>query len=155
MENPISINLIDNEQIKVAVKKLFINTDNRDWKNVNSCFASKVFLDYTSFAGGKSAVLTPQEITGSWSGFLPKFDATHHQIGNIVVKSDKENADVFCYGTAMHFKKIDSNNNVWIVVGTYDFHLIRKENNWLIDKMKFNFNFQYGNEELPKMVMNS
>jgi len=58
-------------------------------------------------------------------------------------------AKVFCYGTATHYLSNESKNNIWTVVGSYDFELKSIRNSWRITKMKFNLKYVDGNTDLP------
>jgi hypothetical protein len=141
-----------NKEIIEVVNKLFISVDNRDWESVKKIFDDTVLLDYTSMAGGEPANLTAVQIIDSWKGMLPGFDKTHHQLGNYIVESDSKKAKVFCYGIAMHYLANESKNNIWTVVGSYDFELKHANNIWRISKMKFNLKFIDGNNDLPCMA---
>lgn len=137
---------------KDAVNQLFIASDNRDWNQVEQTFAKDVLLDYSSM-GNPSVNLTPRQITDAWKTILPGFTHTHHQIGNIQETIYKNKAEVFAYGTATHYLE-DEIGNVWTVVGTYNFTLVKEGKHWKINKMKFNFKYQDGNLSLPKKAIN-
>ena len=141
-----------NEEIIEGVNKLFIAVDNRDWESVKKLFDDTVLLDYTSMAGGEPANLTAVQIIDSWKGLLPGFDKTHHQVGNYIIEPGSQKAKVFCYGTATHYLANESKNNIWTVVGSYDFELKHVNNNWRISKMKFNLKYIDGNNDLPRMA---
>ena len=147
-----------NEEISTVCLNIFIGTDERNWPRVERAFAPTVLLDYSSMSGQPAANLTPRQITTAWKGLLPGFDHTHHQIGNIIVtqhlgRSGPVSADVFCYGTATHYIANAPGGNLWTVVGTYSFHLVRAGNGtWQVDKMRFDVKYQDGNLELPKLA---
>ncbi|MCT4615947.1 MAG: nuclear transport factor 2 family protein [Marinifilaceae bacterium] len=138
---------MDKILINETVAKLFIATDNRDWKAVEDVFADVVLLDYSSFGAGAPANLKPKQITSSWKAVLPGFQFTHHQSGNFVTSIKSNLAHVFCYGTATHYLE-NEKGNVWTVVGSYDFELIQEKGSWKIKSMKFNFKYQDGNLDL-------
>lgn len=140
------------KQVQEAISRFFIAVDNRNWDDVRNLFADTVLLDYTSMVGGEPANLTSELIIESWKGLLPGFDCTHHQLGNFVINADLEIATAFCYGTATHYLKNDSGNNVWTVVGSYNFELISDASDWKISKMKFNLKYIDGNSSLPAMA---
>jgi hypothetical protein len=140
---------IEKQNATDVVNSIFINTDERNWGEVEACFADTVKLDYTSMVGGEPALLIPQQIIESWKGILPGFESTHHQIGNCAVKIINNKADLSCYGTASHYLPVEVGDPLWIVDGTYDFHLINKKDEWKVDKMKFYFKYQTGNTNLP------
>lgn len=140
------------KQVQETISRFFISVDNRNWDEVKMLFADTVLLDYTSMVGGEPANLSSQQIIESWKGLLPGFDCTHHQLGNFVINADLEIANVFCYGTAYHYLKNDSGNNVWTVVGSYNFEIILDASDWKISKMKFNLKYIDGNTALPAMA---
>ena len=128
-----------------AVTDLFVATDARNWSAIEHIFDESVLLDYSSFTGQPAATLTPADITTAWKGVLPGFESTHHQVGNFQVTEASKAAQVSCYGTASHHLP-DDNGNVWLVVGTYDFELVKDaRKRWRISSMKFNFKYQEGN----------
>ena len=135
------------------VTSLFIATDQQKWEKVAQLFHEEVLLDYSSMNGNPAATLSSQEIITAWKTILPGFEHTHHQLGNFLSKIDQQKATVFCYGTASHYLT-NENGNVWTVVGSYDFELVKQhEGSWKISSMKFNFSYQNGNTALPKQAM--
>ena len=136
-----------------VVTQLFVSTDQRNWSAVEACFADEVVLDYSSMNGNPAATLTPAEIVTSWQGILPGFEHTHHQLGNLITSEEKGKAHVFAYGTATHHLS-EAAGNIWTVVGSYDFDLIRGPGKtWRISRMKFNFKYQDGNTALPEKAI--
>ncbi len=143
---------MDKELIIETVSRLFVAVDNRDWNTVKSILDDRVQLDYTSMSGGKASVLKADQIIDSWKSLLPGFDQTHHQLGNWLVSTDSGSVKVFCYGTATHYLKNESENNLWTVVGSYDIEMKRKNEKWRITLMKFNLKYIDGNAGLPKLA---
>lgn len=111
---------METQAIIETVQNIFIGADERDWARCLDAFATTVHLDYTSLAGGEPANLPAATVIEGWKGFLPKFKATHHQLGNFVVREQGDQADVFFYGTATHYYPNESRRNTWTVAGTYD-----------------------------------
>ncbi|UOQ69386.1 nuclear transport factor 2 family protein [Hymenobacter volaticus] len=144
---------VDITDITQAITAIFVGTDEHDWSRVQAAFAPQVLLDYTSMAGGEPARLTPEQIVTAWQALLPGFEHTHHQLGNFDVRlvNDRE-ATAFCYGTATHYLPQPTGSNVWTVVGTYEFHLVREGATWHTDRLKFNLKYQDGNLELPNQA---
>ena len=135
--------------VQEQVTNLFVYTDEHQWEKLKKIFAETVQLDYSSFTGQAATELAPEQIIAAWSGFLPGFKSTHHQIGNVMVEIMGEKARVFAYGTASHYLPNDVAEDVWIVVGSYDFELIKNDDVWKVKSMTFNFKYQDGNTELP------
>lgn len=139
--------------ITQTVLDIFIGTDTRDWTRVAQAFAPQAGLDYASMTGQPAATLSPAQIVAQWQQVLPGFEHTHHQLGNFEVRVlSEDEATVFCYGTATHYLPQPRGGNVWTVVGTYDFHLVRRGERWQADQMKFKFKYQDGNLALPQLA---
>lgn len=140
-------------ELQATVTNLFVSTDKNAWQHLEQIFAKEVYLDYSSFTGAKPAKVSSKQIIKNWSSFLPRFKSTHHQLGNFQIKSfSKNKAKIFCYGTANHYLPDQKSGNIWTVVGSYDFDLELINHNWRITKIKFNFKYQDGNLDLPKIA---
>ncbi|HXS36597.1 MAG TPA: nuclear transport factor 2 family protein [Flavipsychrobacter sp.] len=138
-------------EIEETVIKIFRAADKRDWELVKASFSENVLLDYTSMNGGEPVQIAADAIITSWKQFLPGFKATHHQLGNFIIEVQNDSASCLCYGTATHYLPNESNQNVWTVVGDYEFEL-KKRTNWQVTKMKFNFKYMDGNTSLVEMA---
>ncbi|MEX6688260.1 nuclear transport factor 2 family protein [Danxiaibacter flavus] len=141
-------------EIIETIQNIFIGADEKNWKQSRSAFADKVYLDYTSMAGGDPLVLNADQIIESWSSFLPKFKATHHQLGNFMVNVEDEKANAFFYGTATHYFPNTSGKNIWTVVATYNASLVHENDSWKVISLRMNLKYQDGNLDLPKIVQN-
>jgi hypothetical protein len=138
------------ETIIMTITNLFGGADEHHWTKVESTMTDTVLLDYTSFVGGEPANLSPQQITGSWAGFLPGFDKTDHQLSDFKVITNKQKATAIYRGKADHF--ID--NEVWTVEGTYESELKMIDDVWKVSSLEFNFEQQSGNTTLPAEATN-
>lgn len=136
-----------NDVIAVA-NSLFICTDNRDWQCVRDVFAPEVVFDMTSLTGGQPEKKTPQQIADTWEQGLKALKAIHHQAGNYHVSLKGNEADLFCYGIAFHYLPNPTERNTRTFVGSYNFHLVRSDAGWKIDRFKFNLKFIDGNKDL-------
>ena len=144
--------MMNKELIIESINKLFLGVDERDWELVSQVLGHKVFFDYTSMSGGEPAELPASQIIETWKSFLPGFDKTHHQTGNFVVSEVGGLANAVCYATAVHFLDNESKNNIWTVVGTYNFELKKDSFAWKITKMKFNLKFSDGNSKISELA---
>jgi hypothetical protein len=140
--------LEDEKAVVDTAVALFVATDRRDWKTVEGCFADSVLFDMTSLAGGAPAHLTPRQIADAWAEGLAPLEAIHHQAGNFQVTLRESDADLFCYATATHYRRVASGRNTRTFVGSYDFHLLRDGARWHIDAFRFNLKYLDGNLEL-------
>ncbi|WP_299223494.1 nuclear transport factor 2 family protein [uncultured Aquimarina sp.] len=134
------------------INQLFIATDQGEWQVVEQSFAPRVILDYSSMTGKPATEIIPTRIVESWKSILPGFDYTHHQVSNFIIEQNENTTKVFCYGTATHYLE-NEGENLWTVIGTYDFDLTKKKEKWLITKMRFNFKSQSGNIKLPQLAI--
>ena len=140
--------LLEKDAIIDVVNQLFIGTDNRDWAKVKSCFTNDVRFDMTSVTGGEAVTMTAQQIVEGWDNGLKVLKAVHHQTGNYVVDLQDGEAEVFCYGIALHYLPNPTNRNTRTFVGSYNFHLTKADDSWRIDRFKFNLKFMDGNLNL-------
>jgi hypothetical protein len=147
LEQQVGLLTAQNEVIAVA-NRLFLCTDKRDWQCVKDVFAPEVLFDMTSLSGGHPSRLTPQQIADGWDQGLKNLKAIHHQAGNYQTTLKGKEADLFCYGIAFHYLPNPSNQNTRTFVGSYDFHLVRTDAGWKIDRFKFNLKYIEGNKDL-------
>ena len=136
------------ENVTSTVTRLFAAVDKRDWQSVEETMDNKVLLDYTSMAGGNPAWLTPRQITDAWAALLPGFDRTHHEVFDFSTTENDDSSALHFKGKAEHFIGKES----WIVEGTYDATLLRKDGRWAISQFKFNLQTQNGNTQLPAIA---
>lgn len=144
---------METQSIINVVTAIFNGSDERNWNKVESSFAEQVVLDYSSMAGGKPNILTPKEIISAWKTLLPGFQSTHHQVGSFQVNIAGNTATAFNNGLALHYLPNETGNDVWVVVGTYDFGLSKNsKGEWKVNSMKFNLQKQEGNLQLPSLA---
>ena len=142
--------LVEKDRIIDTINQLFIATDSRDWAAVRGCLADQVLLDMTSVAGGRPSKMTGEQVAAAWEEALRSIESIHHQAGNYRVDVLDEEATAFCYGMASHFRRNRTGRNSRVFVGSYDLHLIRVEDRWLIDSFRFNLKFLEGNADLDR-----
>jgi hypothetical protein len=129
--------LADRLDVIEVVDRLFINTDRKDWPGVRGLFADAVDFDMTSLAGGAPARLSPAEIAAGWEKGLADIEAVHHQSGNYLVELQGDQAKVFCYAVATHWRPTAA-KRITTFVGSYDLHLRRTSAGWRIDAFRYN-----------------
>jgi len=140
------------DEIVETANKLFVYTDQRNWEGIKATFADEVLFDMTSMSGGDPVRLKPQQIVDMWDSGLKKLKAIHHQVGNYLITARETDADLFCYGIAIHYLPNPTNENIRVFVGSYDLHLLKVDGVWKIDGFKFNLKFIEGNKDLEKFV---
>jgi hypothetical protein len=142
--------LLDRQSITELINTLFVAVDNRDWETARGCLADSVHFDVTSLGGPAPSDLTPEQITGGWESGLAPIEAVHHQSGNFLIRLHGDEAECFCYGVALHYRRVRSGNNARRFVGSYDYRLARADGRWRITQFKFNAKFIDGNLALEQ-----
>ena len=142
----------DREQVSDLVTRLFVSGDERRWDDVVDCFAQKVLLDMSSAGGGKPSRTSAKKVAETWESGVKGLASSHHQIGNLLVNVEGDEAAAFCYATATHYFPNPSGQNTHTFVGTYDFHLTRTDGRWCIDAWRFNLKYEDGNLLLSEIA---
>ena len=136
------------EQIIEIVHKLFIYTDNQEWKKLQKeVFSELVDFDMSSL-GGEISKKSSIDICNEWKQGFEGIDSINHLAGNHLVKINNNSAEVFIYATATHFKESAIKGNTREFVGSYNLHLVKNTEQWKIDKFKYNLKYMTGNLDL-------
>jgi len=143
--------LAKRQSVEDLVVRMFVATDERDWKTVESCFTDPFVLDMVSMVGGDPATMTPVQVCAAWAEGFKALTHVHHQIGNLRTTLGDRMATVHCYGIALHHRSaVSTEAKSRRFVGTYDIELQSTEGSWRISRLKFNLKFIDGNLELEK-----
>lgn len=140
--------LLDKDAIADVVHQLFLGTDNRDWAMVRAALAPRLEVDMTSVAGGEPSRMDGAQLAAMWETGLQPIQAIHHQVGNLRIAVERDEAHASCYGTATHYRPTASGRNVRTFVGSYDFRLARMDGAWRITLFRFNLKYLDGNLHL-------
>ena len=131
--------------ITQVVNKLFVYTDLQEWDKLqNEVFTEKVSFDMSSLAGINSNI-SAQEICKTWKDGFIGIDSVNHLAGNYLIEIRENDASVFAYATATHYKESATNGKTREFIGTYDLHLIKKEMGWRINEFKYILKYSDGN----------
>ena len=131
-----------------CVVRLFVATDRRDWAGVRACLTDTVRFDMTSLAGGEPSDVPAEQIIAGWTQGLAPIESVHHQAGNFRIAVRGDEADAFCYGIALHYRRTASGRNTRTFVGSYDFTLVNADDAWRISAFRFTLKFMDGNLDL-------
>ena len=133
-------------EITEVVNRLFIHTDQKDWEKLKSLvFTHDVWFDMSSAGGGDPKQITAEEICSMWNQGFQGIDAVHHQAGNYLIDINGNNADVFAYSVATHYKENTTKGKVRVFTGSYDIALINNSEGWRINYFKYKLKFIDGN----------
>ena len=83
-----------------------------------------------------------------WESGFAGIDAVHHHSGNFLVTVNGDDATVFCYATASHYKAAATQGHTREFVGSYDLGLQRTPGGWRINSFRYNVKYTAGNMEL-------
>jgi hypothetical protein len=136
----------EREQIVEIVNKLFVYTDNQEWRKLqDEVFTSQIELDMVSMGAPKPERVSSREICYRWEKAFKELDSVHHQAGNYIVKINGDIASVLAYSIASHYKESAKKEKTREYVGSYDLQLTKTYGEWRIEKFKFNLKYSTGN----------
>lgn len=136
----------DEQAIANTMARYLKAVDQGDWDRVKTFMTNPFYIDFASFGGGDPETLDPSELLSRWAGFLPGFDHTHHQTGNLDINIFGLSAKLGCYITASHV----IGERVWTVVGEYNNTLAKGDDGkWRISGSRLVFKYQSGDTGLP------
>lgn len=131
--------------ITQTVNKLFVYTDQQEWEKLQSeVFTKQVLFDMSSL-GGSKARLSAVEICNTWKQGFVGIDVVNHLAGNYLIEIKENEASVFAYATATHYKKLTTKGTTREFVGSYDLHLVKENIGWRIDEFKYTLKYATGN----------
>lgn len=140
--------LLEKQAVVDVITRLFVATDNKDWRAVEACLADEVLLDMSSMGAGPPARVPARSIVEGWEAGLRPLRAIHHQAGNHLVEIDGDRATAFCYGIASHYLPNPTGRNTRTFVGSYDLELEKRDGAWRINLFRFNLKYREGNLDL-------
>jgi hypothetical protein len=136
-------------ELTELANKLFMYTDSRDWqKLLDEVFTEFVDFDMSSAGAGAPKNLRASEICKTWKQGFHGIDAVHHQAGHYLVTINNNEADIYAYATATHYKKSAVKGHIRSFVGSYDLKAISTDQGWRIAGFKYNLKYIDGNPTL-------
>lgn len=142
-------NLTDYQELTELANKLFMYCDARQWpKLLNEVFTAEIMFDMESAGGEKPGILPAQQVCEMWRDGFIALDAVHHQAGHYLISIERNNASIFAYAVATHFRKKATHGHTRTFVGSYDLEAIKTTTGWRLNKFKYNLKFIDGNTTL-------
>lgn len=121
------------EEIRDVIKRLARGTDRLDAELIASCYHPDGFDDHNSFRG------SPTEFAAWVCQVLPHFTATHHLVGDPLIRRDGDVAQVDTYCVAHHV-----GTDTDLVLGLrYVDRFERRDGRWLIARRVCVFDWTY------------
>lgn len=138
------------EEIIELVNRLFVYTDEQDWKRLTGeVFTPMVVFDMSSLGGQPPAKIASTTIAENWKQGFGGLDHVYHQSGNFIVKFTEEGqAQVSCYAIAVHHRKLAKLGSTREFFGTYDIMCVLTDIGWRINGLRYNSKFIRGNQNL-------
>lgn len=128
--------ILDRLAVQDAVNELFRAVDLKDWRRARIVFTEKVNLEMPDLIGGGPAEIPAKEVLDAWARRLEPVQGIHHQTGNFGIRVLEFGAYVTCYVAASRYDP-GQQRTVAYSVGSFDFHLVRQEQGWKIDAMRY------------------
>lgn len=129
--------------------KLFMYTDQQQWEAMlEEVFTPHVWFDMSSAGGGDPLSVPAPHICEMWRHGFATLDAIHHQAGHYIITLKGDEADIFGYAIALHYKKTAMNGKSRSFVGSYDLKAMRMKEGWRLSQFKYNLKFIDGNASL-------
>jgi hypothetical protein len=149
--------LADRAQIEDVISALALTVDQRRWDAARATLADEVELGYPSDQNGQPGPLQISRISAdafiaASRAQLPGYLHTQHMVTNPLVTVERDRAHVKSQMQLSHYLPNDEGEAYWIVVGTYDYDLIRTPAGWRISAMHVNKLFELGNARLPALA---
>ena len=139
----------DKQAITELVNRLFMYTDSRNWQGlVTEVFTPDVYLDMESNGGPPPGMVTAQAITDGWHQGFQGVDAIHHQAGHYLITVNGDQADVYGYAVATHYRTAALHGKTRTFVGSYDIKAERTDRGWRLNQLTYNFKYADGNASL-------
>jgi hypothetical protein len=141
--------IADKIELTELTNKLFMYCDTQQWERMmDEVFTPTILFDMSSAGGGEPSMLAAKGVCDIWRQGFIDLDAVHHQAGHYLVTIRDDEADIFGYAVAFHYKKSAVRGNTRSFVGSYDLKAIRMPDGWRLSGFKYNLKFTDGNTTL-------
>ncbi len=134
----------DRAQIASTIEAIGVFADFREFEAICQLYAPVSTSDYSSLWGNAPRSGSPSDKATGWSGFLPGFDVTRHDITVGEMKVSKNSANAIAQVEADHWLGSER----WQLSGRYHVKLRKKENRWVISDWTFELESETGDREL-------
>ncbi len=143
--------LIERQELEDLVTRLFVLTDNLDWRRMlDEILGKEVYFDMHSLTGEEPRELPANAITDEWEKGLRPMKAVHHQMGNLIVTVSGERAMAMCYATATHYLPTQGKEGTRTFAGSYEIGLAKTPRGWRVDSFRYLSKFVVGNLDLGR-----
>jgi SnoaL-like domain len=136
----------DKIELSKLANKLFMYCDAQQWQRmVDEVFTPTIQFDMSSAGGGAPTMMEAKAVCEIWRQGFVGLDTVHHQAGHYLITVRNDEADIFGYAVAFHYKKAATKGHTRSFVGSYDLKAIRTSDGWRLSQFKYNLTFIDGN----------
>jgi hypothetical protein len=139
----------DKMAITELVNKLFMYCDDRKWNDLcHEVLMPELWFDMSSAGAGEAGTISSLELCQLWEKGFEGINAIHHQAGHYLISIDGDEADIFAYAVASHYKESAKNGKTRTFVGSYNLEAVRTNAGWRLDLFRYNLKYIDGNVNL-------
>jgi hypothetical protein len=141
------LELWEDKQVAKVLLRFGRALDTGNWPAYRSCFTNPVNIDFKRLTG-MDEVSVDADL---WTKFAEQILTPvrrHHVYTNWDITVDGDKAHALVYMTARHWKGTDRGSSDNTQYGWYDFWLERSGDDWLINRVKHDFQWVSGNDSL-------
>lgn len=136
-------------ELTELVNKLFMYCDERRWTELcTEVFTPELWFDMSSAGAGEAGTINASDLCKLWDKGFEGLDAIHHQAGHYLITIDGEEADIFAYAIATHYKQSAQKGHIRSFVGSYNLEAVKTMNGWRLDLFRYNLKYVDGNAGL-------
>lgn len=135
----------DEAKIAQTAKSMAILADRNLYDALEQIFTPEVVIDYTSAFGGEVSSIKRGDLMNNWEALLPGFDVTYHDMTNIKIDQDGDNAEVTADIVASHYIGKDG---FWQISGSYTFEMHKTDADWQISSLTLNAGDELGTRDV-------
>ena len=136
----------DRMAIVDVVCKFAVSIDRRRWADFATCFAEEVELN--TIRTGRWIRVDRDALMKVMQRAFETYTATQHISANHQVTIDGDAAVVWSTLNATHYLQGEPDGEFHQQVGYYEYHLVRRERTWRIDKVEQFCHWQRGNQSI-------
>jgi SnoaL-like domain len=138
---------LDQEAVTKVMLKFGRSLDLGDWAAYRSCFTDVVNIDFLRLTGQEEVRVSAD----LWTRFAEQILSPvrrHHVYTNWDITVDGDRAYAIVYMTARHWKATDLGSSEYNQYGWYDLWCERQNDEWLISRIKHDFQWVSGNNAM-------
>lgn len=138
--------LSDKMELTALANKLYMYCDQQQWqKMIDEVFTEKINFDVSHAGGGAPSIMYAKDVCELWRQGFIGLDAVHHQAGHYLITVNTNDADIYAYAVATHYKREAKKGNTRTFVGSYDLKAVRTKEGWRLSQFKYNLKYLEGN----------